>query len=114
MRRRVGRGGQLNGAWWGFLSSVVVLAVLVVLLVWDQERPPEPDRRPLVVSCAAGLRKPFEEAARDYERDYGVKVLPDFRGSDTLLAGIRTSRRGDLYIPADSDYIDLARKEDLL
>ncbi len=111
MQLRPSRRGQLNGAWLAFLASVVVLAGLVGLLVWD---PQTTDRRSLVVYCAAGIKAPVEEIARAYEDECGVQVQLTYGGSETLLSNIRLSRRGDLFIPADDSYIDKAREQGLL
>jgi len=105
------RSGQVNGAWLAFLASVVLLLVLVGLLMWN---PRSRDRRPLFVYCAAGLKPPVEEIARAYEEEYGVQIQLTYGGSETLLANLDISRRGDLYIPADDSYIEKARAKGLL
>jgi ABC-type molybdate transport system substrate-binding protein len=55
-----------------------------------------------------------EAAARDYERGSGVRVELTFGASQTLLANIVLIKRGDLYIPADDSYLDLARQKQLI
>jgi molybdenum ABC transporter molybdate-binding protein len=108
------RTGQIHSAWLAFLASVVVLAALIGLLCWNPEGGPSTTQEPLVVYCAAGLRKPVEAVAREYEAAYGVPVQLQYQGSQTLLSSIEVSRRGDLYIPADDSYIELARGKKLL
>src|SRR5436190_7614375 len=110
MVRKPGRPGQIHTAWLAFLASVAILAGLVGLLFWDHDRPfagaaPEP----LVVYCAAGIKAPVEAVARDYEKAYGVRVQPQYGGSQTLLANLEVGRSGDLYLPADDSYIHLPR-----
>lgn len=68
----------------------------------------------LLVYCAAAIRKPVEAAAAQYERDVGVRIQLQFGGSQTLLANAKLANAGDLYIPADDGYLDLARNEGLL
>src|SRR5437588_11919196 len=105
------RGGRINLAWLAFLASAGVLAVLVGLLAWDAWRrgSAPPDRRPLLIYCAAGIRPPVEAAARDYQKEYGVEVQLQYGGSQTLLASIEASKRGDLYLPGDDSYLQTAR-----
>jgi molybdenum ABC transporter molybdate-binding protein len=43
-----------------------------------------------------------------------VPVQLQYGGSQTLLAGIEVSRRGDLYLPADESYLDMARVKGLV
>jgi molybdenum ABC transporter molybdate-binding protein len=68
----------------------------------------------LLVYCAAGLRGPVETAARRYEAEYHVQVQLQYGGSQTLLANAELSKRGDLYIPADDDYLTQARSKHLI
>jgi molybdenum ABC transporter molybdate-binding protein len=68
----------------------------------------------LLVYCAAALRVPVEAAARRYEAEHGVRVQLQYGGSQTLLANIELSKKGDLYIPADDDYLTLARGKGLI
>jgi molybdenum ABC transporter molybdate-binding protein len=110
------RPGKINTYFLAFLGSVATLAVLVGLLVWDPEKwfGGEKHPEPLVVHCAAGLRVPMEEIAKEYEAACGVRVQVQYAGSQVLLTGIERTRRGDLYIPADDSYIHLARDKKLI
>lgn len=67
----------------------------------------------LRVFCAAGLKAPLEELALQYERAYGTKVNLQFGGSGTLLGTIETTKQGDLFIPAEMDYVIKARAKNL-
>ena len=110
------RSGRVNAAWLAFLASVAVLVVLVGWLVGEGWRrgPAPPDKKPLVVYCAAGIRPPVEAAARDYQQAYGVEVQLQYGGSQTLLANIEASKRGDLYLPGDDSYLQMARDKSLV
>lgn len=112
MRRHPGRTASLSWGPSAFVISAVVLAGLIGLLVWKPAK--EIDKTPLVVYCAAGLKAPVEEAARDYEKEYGVPVQLHFGGSETLLSNVQVTGRGDLYIPADVSYIDMATAKGLV
>jgi molybdenum ABC transporter molybdate-binding protein len=108
------RHARIQLAWLAFLASLAVLAGLVALLAYRPDA--RPGSRPLVVFCAAGLRKPVEQAARDYQDEYGVEVQLQYGGSDTLLGQIEVVPRGrvDLYVPADDSYVASGRSKDLL
>lgn len=95
------------------LGSTALLAVLILLLVMDSNRPAAAVKEPLIVYCAAGLRAPVEVIAQNYEKEYGVPVQLQFGGSQTLLASLEVARKGDLYLPADDGYIRLAHEKGL-
>ena len=72
-----------------------------------------PGEEGLLVHCAAGLRKPMTEIARQYEEQFGVEVHLQFGGSGALVSQLELAG-GDLYLPADQSYIDLAREKGLV
>ncbi|HBI44588.1 MAG TPA: molybdate ABC transporter substrate-binding protein [Planctomycetales bacterium] len=109
------RGARGSLAFLAFLASALVLSVLVALLFWDPWRTHgSAAKRPLLLYCAAGIRPPVEAAAQDYQREYGVEVQLQYGGSQTLLASIEASKRGDLYLPADESYLEIARTKGLV
>jgi molybdenum ABC transporter molybdate-binding protein len=69
---------------------------------------------PLVVYCAAGLKAPVDEIAKQYEQEFGVPIRLTYGGSNTLVANIEVSHVGDLYLPADDSYVEMARGKDLV
>lgn len=101
------------GSWLAFLGSAALLGVLVALLARSQATP-APGKEPLLVYCGAGLRLPVESAARAYEQATGVQVQLQFGPSQTLLASIEASKKGDLYLPGDDAFLKLAREKGLL
>lgn len=96
------------------LASLVLLGIAVVLLLRPTAPPPSAARAPLLLYCAAGLKAPVSAVAADYERRFGTRVEIQYGGSGTLLSNLRVSRRGDLFLAADSGYLDLARSNDLV
>lgn len=60
--------------------------------------------------CGAGIRPPVAEAIEAFEKQTGVSVRCDYAGSGTLLSNIRAARRGDLYLPGESEYVDRAQE----
>ncbi len=90
--------------------------MLVGLRAWNSWHggPATAVKRPLLLYCAAGIRPPVEAAAQAYQQDYGVEVQLQYGGSQTLLANIEASQRGDLYLPADDSYLQIARAKGLV
>jgi len=67
----------------------------------------------LFVYCAAGMRLPVETIAREFEKQSGTRVELTYDGTNKLLGQIKLTRKGDVYIAGDADYIGMARKEGL-
>jgi molybdenum ABC transporter molybdate-binding protein len=106
---------RVSPAWIAFTGSALLLAGLVAALYWDPFSPAEPaGQEPLVVYCAEALRVPMEATARDYEAEVGQKVYLHFGASQTILTNLQVTRQGDLFLPADDSYVELARKKDLV
>ena len=102
---------------WVFLAaSLVAVIMLVGLLVLKPGSRPAgvSENGPILVYCAAGIRTTVEAVARQYEREYGLPIQLQYGGSQTLLANIEVSKRGDLYLPADESYLKLAREKGLV
>jgi molybdate transport system substrate-binding protein len=70
--------------------------------------------RPLTVFCAAGIKPPVEEIAREYERMYRVPIQLQYGGSGTLLGTLRVRSKGDLFLAADQSYLLMARTNQLV
>ncbi len=68
----------------------------------------------LMLYCAAGMKRPVEEAIREYQQQYGVRIDVQYGGSGTLLSSLQVAKRGDLYVAADSSYIEKAREKGLV
>lgn len=87
------------------LLLVVGLAVAVIALAWP--RGPSP----LVMLTAASLRPVAERVAADFEQARGVPVELRFGGSEELVTQLKLTRDlapADVFLPADSSYLDAA------
>jgi len=68
----------------------------------------------ILIHCGAGMRRPIAELAREFADRTGVQVKANYAGSNVLLGQIELSRTGDVYIPGDADYVEMARKKGLV
>lgn len=60
---------------------------------------------PLTVYAGKGLSFPMEEIKLQFEQREGVQVNILYAGSDTLLTTLRTTGKGDVFIPGAASYI---------
>lgn len=65
----------------------------------------------LLVFAGAASKPAAEEAARRFSARTGIAVDLSFGGSGQALAQMRLSRRGDVYFPGSSDFMELAKRE---
>jgi len=82
----------MSSQWLWFLASAVAVVVLVVLLTCLGQSHLDEAGKPLLVYCGAGIRAPVEAAAKDYERDYGVRFVFQYGPSQTLLVQAELSK----------------------
>jgi molybdate transport system substrate-binding protein len=68
----------------------------------------------IFVYCAGGMRVAIDTIAKEFEKATGVKVERSFDASNKLLGQIELTKRGDVYIPGDADYVEMARAKGLV
>jgi len=104
---------RFHPAFVAFAGSILLLAGLIAALYWDPFASEDAgSSEPLLVYCAEALRVPMEATAKDYQREIGQQVYLDFGPSQALLAKLLLTKKGDLFLPADDSYIELAREQD--
>jgi molybdate transport system substrate-binding protein len=68
----------------------------------------------LLVFAGAASKPPTEEVAKVFEAKTGVKVYLTFGGSGFVLSQMTLAKKGDIYFPGSSDYMEIAKKKDLV
>ncbi len=89
-----------------WVRSVISVTVLLLCLGCGTQ-PPR-------LYCGAGIRPPVAELVETFARREGVNIECDYAGSEVLLSRIKLTRQGDLYMPGDVHYVDMAAKEGLV
>ncbi len=106
----------------GSLIAVAILIFAISRMGRQQPRPasdtdPRPPENvaaePLMVYCAASNKPVVERVAKDFTKETGLEVQLQFGASQSLLAGIEVSKSGDLYLPADDQYLKQADEKKL-
>ena len=93
-------------------SLAGLLAVVLSLAIGCGQRAGGPT--PLRLYCGAGLSDAVAEIAQAFTEATGVVVEVDYAGSEVLLSRLKLSGRGDVYMPGDEHYVELARQEGLV
>ena len=68
----------------------------------------------VLIYCGAGLRPAMEDVADAFAAATGTTVERDYGGSGMIISRLRLARRGDLFMPGDVWYVDLAEKDGLV
>jgi len=68
----------------------------------------------LTVFAGAASKPPTEEVAKLFEKKTGIKVSLTFGGSGFVLSQMALAKKGDIYFPGSSDYMELAKKKGLV
>lgn len=68
----------------------------------------------ILVFAGAASKPATEEGARIFKERSGIPVDMVFGGSGFVLSQMKLTKRGDLYFPGSSDFMELAKKEGLV
>ena len=71
-------------------------------------------KKEFLIFSGGGLRLPVAELADTFGEENGVNVLTDYAGAEVLISKAKLSKRGDIYIPGDKEYVDLAATKGLI
>ena len=96
----------------------VILAVIIIPAVLfigcNDKEDGQSSPKELLLYCGAGIRPPADELIETFEHEYGIKIAPDYAGSEVLLSKIKLIRQGDLYMPGDKHYVEQAAQADMI
>lgn len=90
---------------------LLILALGSVTLLFAQSNRKQKE---LLVFAGAANTPPLTEAAKLYEKRYGVKVRLTFGGSGVVLSQMKLAQKGDVYVPGSDDYMEKAIKEGII
>lgn len=89
-----------------FFCFAATLSVLLPLVGCTQPNS-------LRVYCAASFRPNMERLARQFKQETGIEIQLQLGGSNMLLSQIELSNVGDVFLPAESWYLEQAQEKQL-
>lgn len=103
-------------------SPLPMLALFLLLAACDRPAPTSapghdaasPDTRALVVFAAASLKESMDAAAEAYRQRTGQAVQVSYAGSSALARQIEQRAPADVFVSADSDWMDWLQERDLI
>ena len=94
------------------MKKILLLVPIFLILVTAQNAYPSPKR--IMIFAGAASKPATEETVRIFQERLGITVDVIFGGSGFALSQMKLTRRGDLYFPGSSDFMELAKKEGLV
>ena len=92
----------------------IIIIPVIMSVSCDSKEDKQSSSQELLLYCGAGIRPPADELVEVFEREYGIKVAPDYAGSEVLLSKMKLVRQGDLYMPGDRHYVEQAAQADMI
>ncbi|WP_230262054.1 molybdate ABC transporter substrate-binding protein [Stieleria sp. JC731] len=103
------------------LASVLVLGGLIYSMSDSgRENAPRqstgvtPSSAAIQLFCAASNRAVMEAVKERYEEECGGRIEIQYGPSQTLLSSIEVAQKGDLFLPADDSYLEIAEDKGLI
>jgi molybdate transport system substrate-binding protein len=88
-------------------TGLALISFALASLTSCAERP----KNPLLVYCAAGVKQPMDEIARQFEKERGIKVTLTYGGSGVLLTSIEMQKTGDIFVAGAISYMKMAEEK---
>jgi len=92
------------------MRNILRLAVFMILIAHQAHAAPDE----LLLFAGAASKPATEQAIRTFLEKTGVRVSVVFGGSGFVLSQMKLARRGDLYFPGSSDFMEVAKREGLV
>jgi molybdate transport system substrate-binding protein len=92
-------------------SRTFPLLLLIIIIALTCCTSSEEEKTTLLAYVGAASRPPTEEAAALFEEKTGVRVELIFGGSGYVLSQMKLARKGDIYFPGSSDYMEIAKRD---
>ncbi len=99
------------------ILSILTLSIGIALTGCSKSTATNKDnttQKSLLVYAGAASKPPTEEAAKAFEKETGIRVDLIFGGSGTVLSQMELSKKGDLYFPGSSDFMEKAIQKKLV
>ncbi len=91
----------------------VPFLIPILLAIVFVENTPAASPRILIFAGAAG-KPATEEGAQIFKEKFGIRVDMVFGGSGFVLSQMKLAKKGDLYFPGSSDFMEKAKREGLV
>ena len=96
------------------MKKTIYLTLLVALLTFVVAREGLPSSKKILIFAGAASKPATEEAVNIFQERFGTPVDVVFGGSGFVLSQMKLTKKGDLYFPGSSDFMEMAKKQGLI
>ncbi len=89
---------------------ILILIFLILVVVQNAQS----SSKRILVFAGAASKPATEDAAKIFQEKTGISVDVSFGGSGFVLSQMKLTRKGDVYFPGSSDFMEVAKKEGLV
>ncbi len=94
------------------MNKVLFFILIVLILGLVQLAQSSPKK--IMIFAGAASKPAAEEAIHSFQKEFRIPVDVVFGGSGFVLAQMKLAKRGDLYFPGSSDFMEKAKAEGLV
>ena len=94
------------------MKKVLILALFSIVFLSPQNAQSSPKR--LFVFAGSASKPATEEVIKAFQKKVGIPVDISFGGSGFVLSQMKLAKKGDIYFPGSSDFMELAKREGLV
>ena len=94
------------------IKKIAIFFTLCLTLTSTQHA--QSSSKGLLIFAGAASKPATEEAIRTFQERFGATVDVIFGGSGFVLSQMKLSKKGDLYFPGSSDFMEVAKRESLV
>src|SRR4030042_6036886 len=88
----------------------IIWITLIFALIHVQQA--QSSTKEILVFAGSASKPATEEAVKIFKEQTGITVNVVFGGSGFVLSQMKLSKKGDIYFPGSSDFMELAKREE--
>jgi molybdate transport system substrate-binding protein len=93
------------------MKKTIRLTILVALFTLVAAQEGLPSSKKILIFAGAASKPATEEVVKTFHEKFGIPVDVIFGGSGFVLSQMKLGKRGDLYFPGSSDFMEVAKKD---
>ena len=94
------------------MKKILILTLLSISFLFPQNA--QSSSRRLLIFAGSASKPATEEVVTAFRQKLGIPIDVTFGGSGFVLSQMKLAKKGDIYFPGSSDFMELAKREGLV